>query len=197
MLFILFINDISNITANGVFTKLYADDLKLYTLKSFDDCHNLQVVLSNLLIWSNDWHLKVNVSKCHILHLHKNNPLVDYYFNHIRLDPCYIINDIGVDIDSLLHFDKNVDHIVAKAYFRIGLLFRRFISRNLHVFRQAYITFIRPLLEYASKVWSPHLIMHINSLERVQRHFTMRITELHDLYYQECLSVLNLVTLEY
>ena len=31
MLFILFINDISNITVNGVFTKLYADDLKLYT----------------------------------------------------------------------------------------------------------------------------------------------------------------------
>jgi len=69
MLFRLFINDITNITANGVFTKLYADDLKLYaSLTSLDDCHNLQVALSNLLIWSNDWRLKVNVSKCHILH---------------------------------------------------------------------------------------------------------------------------------
>jgi len=42
-----------------------------------------------------------------------------------------------------------------------------------------------------------HLIMHINSLERVQRHFTKRITELHDLSYQERLTVLNLETLEY
>jgi len=93
MLFILFINDTSNITANGVFTKLYADDLKLYiSLTSLDDCHNLQVVLSNLLIWSNDWQLKVNVSKCHILHLHKNNPLMDYYFNHIRAFSHVILN---------------------------------------------------------------------------------------------------------
>jgi len=63
----------------------------------------------------------------------------------------------------------------------------------MHVFRQAYIKF-RPLLEYASNVWSAHLIMHINSLERVQRHFTRRITELHDLSYQERLTVLNLET---
>jgi len=72
MLFILFISDISNVTVNGVFTKLYADNLKLYTsLISTDDSHNLQDPLSNLLVWSNDWQLKVNVSKCHILHLHK------------------------------------------------------------------------------------------------------------------------------
>jgi len=121
---------------------------------------------------------------------------MDYYFNHIRLEPCYLINDICVDIDSLglLHFDKHIgiDRIVAKAYSRIGLLFRGFVSRNLHVFRRANITY-RLLLEYASNVWSPHLILHINSIERVQRHFTKRITELHDSSY---LTVLNLETLE-
>jgi len=122
---------------------------------------------------------------------------MEYYFNHIRLKPCYLVNDIGVDFDSLLLFDKHIDRIIAKAYSRIGLLFKGFVSRNLLVFRRAYITYIRPLLEYASNVWSPHLTMHINSLERVQRHFTKRITELHDLCYQERLTVLNLETLEY
>jgi len=63
-------------------------------------------------------------------------------------------------------------------------LFSDFASRNLHVFRQAYITYIRPLLEYVSDVWSPHLIMHDNSVDRVQRHFTKRITELRDLSYR-------------
>jgi len=76
MLFIIFINDISNITFNGVFSKLYADDLKLYTsLISTDDSHKLPDALSNLLLWSNDWQLKVNDRKCHVLHLHKNNPI--------------------------------------------------------------------------------------------------------------------------
>jgi len=76
-------------------------------------------------------------------------------------------------------------NIVVKAYYRISLLFRGFFSGNLHVFRQAYITYIRPLLEYASNVWSPHLLMHINSIERVQRHFTNRITELRDFSYHD------------
>ena len=79
---------------------------------------------------------------------------MNYYFNHIRLDPCLLVNDIGVDIDSILHFDKHVDRIVAKAYSRIGLLFRGFVSRNLNVLRQAYITYIRPLLEHACLVTS-------------------------------------------
>jgi len=44
MLFVLFIDDISNITVNGVLIKLFADELKLYTsLISTDDSHNLQM----------------------------------------------------------------------------------------------------------------------------------------------------------
>jgi len=39
------------------------------------------------------------------------------------------------------------------------------------------------LLEYASNVCSPNLLMHLNSLERVLRHFTMRIIELQDSLY--------------
>jgi len=62
MLFFLFINDICNISVNGVITKMYADDLKLYTsLLSTDDSHNLQNVLSHLREWSKDWQLEVNV----------------------------------------------------------------------------------------------------------------------------------------
>jgi len=48
---------------------------------------------------------------------------MDYYFNHIHLKSCYLVNDIGVDIDSLLLFDKYFDRMVAKACSRIGLLF--------------------------------------------------------------------------
>jgi len=64
------------------------------------------------------------------------------------------VNDIGVDIDIVLYIDKHIDSIVAKAYSYIGLLFRGFVSRNLLVLRQTYITYVRPLLEYASNVWS-------------------------------------------
>ena len=116
MLFILFRNDISTITVNDVFTKRYADDLKLYTsLISTDDSNNLQDVLSSLLVWSKDWQLDVNASKSHVLHLQKDNPLMEYYFDGKRVESCNLVNDIGIDIDQVLHFDKHIDRIVAKA----------------------------------------------------------------------------------
>jgi len=41
------------------------------------------------------------------------------------------------------------------------------------------------------------ILKHINSIERVQRHFTKRITVLHAFCYHERLSIHNLDTLEY
>jgi len=110
---------------------------------------------------------------------------MDYYFDGNLIKSCNLVNDIGVDIDLVLHYDKHIDRIVAKAYCRIGLLFRGFVSRSLHVFNRAYITYIRPLLEYSSNIWAPHYLMHINCIERVQRHFTKRLSELHHFSYRE------------
>jgi len=109
---------------------------------------------------------------------------MNYYFDDNRIKPCYLVNDIGVDIHRCRPYR-------CQGLFSYRILFRGFVSR------QAYITYIRTLLENASNVWSPHLITHINSLERVQRHFTTRIIELQDLSYQERLTVFNLETLEY
>jgi hypothetical protein len=33
----------------------------------------------------------------------------------------------------------------------------------------SFLTFCRPVLEYASEVWDPHLSKHVDQLERVQR----------------------------
>jgi len=81
-------------------------------------------------VWSKDWQLEVNVSKSHVLHLHKNNPLTDYYFDGNLIESCDMVNGIGVDIDVALHFGKYIDRIAAKAYSRIGLLFRGFVCRT-------------------------------------------------------------------
>ena len=55
---------------------------------------------------------------------------------------------------------------------------------------------MRPSLEYASSVWSPHLLKHINAVEKVQKHFTKRTKSLSDLSYPERLASINLEPLE-
>ena len=53
-----------------------------------------------------------------------------------------------------------------------------------------YITFVRPILEYASVIWSP--MFNINRLERVQRYFTNKIPGCTFLPYSVCLFKLLL-----
>jgi hypothetical protein len=111
--------------------------------------------------------------------LHKNNPQTQYFFDGKLIELSDVVKDLGrlgVNIDSSLEFPNHIDRIVVKAYSRIGVLFRGFVSRNLLLLKQAYITYIRPLLEYASNVWSPYLLTHINALERVQRHHQTNYT---------------------
>ena len=58
---------------------------------------------------------------------------------------------------------------------------RAFLQRNLSkcprpVKEQAYKTYVRPILEYASTVWDPHTIELANQLEMVQRRAARFVT---------------------
>ena len=57
-------------------------------------------------------------------------------------------------------------------------------------------TYIRPGLEYCTPVWSPHLISDIDTIEKVQKHFTKRLPGLWNRNYAERLQILNLESLE-
>ena len=70
------------------------------------------------------------------------------------------------------------------------------MTRDLQFMRKAFITYIRPLLEYNSCVWNPHHKEYINLIEKVQRRFTKRIPSLRDLSYAERLAIINLEPLE-
>ena len=89
-----------------------------------------------------------------------------------------------------------INKIIGRAHARVGILFKGFATRNINILKQAFITYVRPVLEYASSVWSPHLIKHINAIERVQKRFTKRIPELSNLSYVERLACINLEPLE-
>ena len=51
------------------------------------------------------------------------------------------------------------------------------------------------LLEYASPVWSPHLIKDVDAIEKVQRRFTKSFPNLRDLPYPIRIARLNIIPL--
>ena len=117
------------------------------------------------------------------------------------MDGCLIdiarnVTDLGVEINYNLKYDTHINNIIGKAYAWVGVFFKGFASRNLHLLRRAFITYVRPVLEYASNVWSPYLLKHINAIEKVEKQFTQRMYSLSHLSYPERLAALNLEPLE-
>ena len=82
------------------------------------------------------------------------------------------------------------------AFQRANLILRAFCSRDRNLLLKAYITYVRPLLEYNTVVWSPFLIGDIKDIEKVQRRFTRRLSAMENYTYDERLQILGLETLE-
>ena len=79
---------------------------------------------------------------------------------------------------------------------RSNLIFKCFLSRDNETLVRAFRTYILPLLEYNSSIWSPHLIKDIRLIESVQRRFTKRLSNLSGKSYCERLNILHLERLD-
>ena len=71
----------------------------------------------------------------------------------------------------------------------------KYIDENM--FLLLYKSMVRPHLEFASTVWSPHLKYNMDAVERVQRRATKMLQTLTDLSYTQRLEKLKLETLAY
>ena len=79
------------------------------------------------------------------------------------------------------------------------MLFRTFVTNSKHALITSYKTYVRPLLEYCTIIWSPFLLADIDKVEAVQHYFTRRLftrCNLEYVPYTERLRILNLESLE-
>ena len=200
LLFLLFINDLSHILSKHATCKMFADDLKLYTVVDADSDTphiTLQNSLNLISEWAKTWQMKTSIDKCSFMTIsNKSQPTPAYYIENIQLPQLNITKDLGISIDNKLNFAHHVDKITAKARQRAGLIFKCFTSRDTKTLTKAFTTYIRPLVEYASQVWNPAGAGLIDKLESVQRQYTKRIPACSHLQYTERLKFLNLETLE-
>jgi len=200
LLFVLFINDITQIfNDNKCVCKLYADDLKLYTvLHANEDCRNLQDKLNAVYDWSQNWQLGISYKKCSLMYIGNTNCKPSLLLNNVCLAVVDEAKDLGVVIDSRLTFHTHIKQNVVRASVRANLIHKCFISRDVFTLIRAFKVYARPLLEYqyASCTWSPHHILQIKQVESVQRKFTKRLPGYASLCYKDRLSRLDLDSLE-
>ena len=206
LLFVLYINDMPSLTTH--LCKLFADDSKLIgIIKNSQDKVILQNDLDLLNSWSQKWKLLFNVNKCKVMEVYtnklssqlsSNNEITMCDVNNMRTSLEFITSerDLGVILNRKLKWNDHIDNAVLKANNALGMLRKTFKYWNCKSFKQLYVAFVRPHLEYCASVWNPHLKKDIVKLERVQRRATKLIPSIRELTYEERLSKIGLLSLE-
>ena len=54
-----------------------------------------------------------------------------------------------------------------------------FLCKDTDILIKAFATYVRPLQEYCSPVWSPTSVALVNDLESVQRRFAKRLPDFY------------------
>ena len=202
-LFNIFINDIDK-CLNHCHILKYADDLRIFLSAPrtatgiLDLRHKMQSDINSLKHWAHDSGLSFNIKKC-----------FSVSFGSLASSPCvtaYMIDDspipskdsykdLGVSVLSPLSFNTHVNDIVAKAFSRLGLVYKLFHTKSPKSLIRLYKSFVRPILEYACLIWNPSTIEQTNKIERVQKRFCRMFHEIRHLSYKEQLSYLGIFSL--
>ena len=169
VLFLIFVNDVTSICSGNTTVKLFADDLKLYSVYIIgDNSSDLQQSIDNLVNWSKLGQLEITLNECHVLPIRaqsNSNTFSRYTLNGFPLSNLTLTSDFGVFVDSNLTFKEHICTVITKAQQRVGVFFRGFASRTLDIVRKTFTTYIRPILDYNSNVWNPSHKYLIDQLE--------------------------------
>lgn len=179
--------------------KLYADDAKVFDFKKKSEVSvaGLQRDLTSLQLWCNEWQMSINGGKCSLLQIGWNPiPNTRYVLGGTDATREACVKDLGVQISGRLTFAEHCSYVVSNASRRVGLVYRAFSSRDAQFMIGMFVTYVRPLLEYNTEVWSPVYLRDIDKVESIQRSFTKRIKGLFNKTYLERLEYCSLESLE-
>ena len=74
------INDVCCGVSNGVFTKLFADDIRIYTDVSVNSTSlDLQISLDCVSNWAKTWQMDITFTKCNVIS-YRNRKIVPKYY---------------------------------------------------------------------------------------------------------------------
>lgn len=121
---------------------------------------HLQIDLDTLSACCKRNKLDLNIEKCKVMSFYRKKTRVK------------LMQDIGVWFDEELTYNRHLDLITSKAYSMLGFMMR--ICKqftNVQALKSVYFAHVRCYLEYASIVWHPYHLVHINKIESIQKKF--------------------------
>ena len=130
LLFVIFINDLPDVCSNLCDAYLFADDAKLYKcITNIRDSEALNQGFINIVKWSENWLMKLNLSKCKVLSLYRSKNRcqvfsygspqgsVSYTLEHVDN-----MKDLGITMDPEFSFHSHIYDKINTAYKMLGII---------------------------------------------------------------------------
>ena len=177
VLFNIYIYDLPDIVLSAnVKCVAFADDIKIYRkISSTGNNDSLQKAIDLLSNWAKEWELPLSNEKTEVLHLGVKNRGHTYQVDGLAIQTVDQIKDLGFIITNNLSFEPHCDAVANKALNMIHRIFRALATNDSNVFIRAFKTYVKPLLEYGTVIFSPYKIKDIVKIERVQNSFTRKL----------------------
>src|SRR5207244_8680670 len=120
LLFLIYINDLSDVFESNAVSKCFADDVKLYTeVTCGDDIDGLQFSIDSLMCWANLWQLEISFDKCCTFDIACGNKIgffSEYTIAGFPLRSVDNTKDLVIIFDAGLNFTTHSNRFVDNAH---------------------------------------------------------------------------------
>ena len=189
LLFLLFINDITDFMSPGATPSLFADDTAASVECGKDKekaVRKMQDNIDGIDKWAKTWKMKLNAGKTQVMVISTSNADTDWQpkltLEGKELEVVKEYKFLGVTIDRKLNFASHVNKIIAKTKKRARILkclAGKDWGQTLETQVALYITYIRSSLEYAAPTWYPWISKTSrNKLEQIQNECLRSMTRM-------------------
>ena len=177
LLFLLYINDISNSTNHGTFV-LFADDTNIFVIgKTKQDVYDrANAVLKSVSLYMKVNELHINMSKCCYMYFqnpkrgeHIESDDYELQINGVPIKHVHSTRFLGVIIDDKLSWHHHVDYLVNKLKCQAGILNRIKDCVPVVHHRDLYYTLFESHLSYCISVWGGICTNKLNPIFTIQK----------------------------
>jgi len=168
LLFLAYVNDIWRNTESTI--RLFADDCVIYRkIINNADMEKLQKGLDRLGDWVVENAMKINRSKSKAVRFTRariKDPL-NYLLMGTLIPEASSCKYLGIILRGDLSWEDQVNYAVKKGWKALHFTMRILKKGNSNTKSLAYMSLVRPILEYGTACWDPYVEGQINALDRV------------------------------
>ena len=175
ILFLIYINDITNILPKHVSNTLHADDLAVWSAseQTSTAAYRLQMSVDRIEQWTKDWGLEINKVKtvATLFTLSTSKEKIKIKLGNTTLPQEDTPTFLGVKLDKHLTWKPHIEDLEARGIRKLALM--RKLSGTTwgatsSILKTVYTGTVRPVLEYGSIAWNTAAKTHKGKLDKVQ-----------------------------